>query len=54
MVNTDTTLSTAIDAEEPLLKENLSRFVLFPIEYHDVKPIFVIYSQLSYLHELLT
>ena len=24
-------------AEEPLLKENASRFVLFPIQYHDVR-----------------
>jgi ribonucleoside-diphosphate reductase subunit M2 len=27
-----------LEAEEPLLRENPNRFVLFPIKYHEVSP----------------
>ena len=29
----------ALEAEEPLLRENAHRFVLFPIKYHEVRPL---------------
>lgn len=28
---------TAVSGEEPLLKESRRRFVLFPIQYHEVR-----------------